>query len=58
MLQQGTQSLMIFDIRGPGYSDLVNNVRSLPQGLTNSNLTIEGCLNACTKAGSKVCGQL
>ncbi|ORY92817.1 hypothetical protein BCR35DRAFT_349137 [Leucosporidium creatinivorum] len=37
------------------YSDLVNNVRSLPNQLTNSNLTVEGCLNACTTAGAKVC---
>ncbi|ORY75303.1 hypothetical protein BCR35DRAFT_292930 [Leucosporidium creatinivorum] len=37
------------------YSDLVNNVRSLPLQLTNSNKTIEACLNACTTAGAKVC---
>ncbi|KAI5477385.1 WSC and DUF1996 domain containing protein [Pseudohyphozyma bogoriensis] len=36
-------------------SDLVNNVRSLPTGLS-TNGTVEGCLAACTEAGSVACG--
>lgn len=40
-----------------GYSDLINGARSLPQQLTNGNLTVEGCLNACTTNGAKVCGE-
>ncbi|KAI5475386.1 WSC and DUF1996 domain containing protein [Pseudohyphozyma bogoriensis] len=36
-------------------SDLVNNVRSLPLGLS-SNSTVEGCLAACTAKKAVACG--
>ncbi|BGP53646.1 hypothetical protein JCM8202_003584 [Rhodotorula sphaerocarpa] len=38
------------------YQDLVNGQRSLPTQITNSNDTIEACLDACSKAGAQVCG--
>lgn len=39
-----------------GYQDNINGQRSLPTQLTNSNNTIEACLDACSKAGARVCG--
>ncbi|POY74300.1 hypothetical protein BMF94_2493 [Rhodotorula taiwanensis] len=38
------------------YQDNVNGQRSLPTQLTNSNNTIEACLDACSQAGAQVCG--
>jgi len=39
-----------------GYEDLVNNVRSLPTGLSNPAMTADACLDACAQKGALVCG--
>ncbi|GAA5978798.1 hypothetical protein JCM10908_004490 [Rhodotorula pacifica] len=38
------------------YQDNINGQRSLPTQISNSNNTIEACLDACTNAGAQVCG--
>ncbi|GAA5891595.1 hypothetical protein JCM5296_004269 [Sporobolomyces johnsonii] len=38
------------------YSDLINSARSLPNGLSTVNKTVEACLDACMAKGYVYCG--